>query len=136
MLKDMLYKKKLHLSIIKALEDLEGLSEISIEEEFLEYSKVYDYFKVAYLIDAVGDVFNSIDCVISKFESLIDKNIFYYISYAGIYFLKFKILDLNSFIESWHENVGSYDITIFNSSKYIVLNDNEYNYSLHYDEIV
>lgn len=135
MLNEILYKKKLYLSIVIILKKLRGLSEISIEEEFFEYSKVYNSFKSAYLIEAEGEVFDSIDCAISRFEILINKRDFYYISYDGVYFLKFKILDINSFFNSWYSEFGNYDLTIFNSNKYIVLNDNEYSFSLHYDDI-
>lgn len=126
--------EKLRLLILKQkikhfIHDIQGICEISIEDNFNNYNIIYSEILKTYKNSDVGiHIDKNIDEIMQK---NISKNNFYYISFEGIYFLKFKFISFINFIESWRFINKGYDLTLFNEKMVFVVNYNEDDVSIH-----
>lgn len=133
-------KKKLFMEINKSLEMLKGVSFLGLKENaFIEYIDMQSNMIYFYSYKSSGEKIEIYDdCIVNKILKYFNDNLnyrdVYYISYEDLYFLEFTFTNFLDFIKSWKNICHNYDLTIFNKNKIFIVNDNEYDITIHYQE--
>lgn len=145
MVSERLYNKILLNRIKKEILSVEGVTNTEVieflsfdtEEIYTQISKFYQHHAKGIYIkthDENGIFYHKdYQTILSEYlGSILSKNIRYYISYEKRYFFQFEIINFKKFIGSFINLNKTYDLTVFNQNEILVINDNEYEISIHY----